>query len=499
MKRKTIFISIFFSFLLLAVSVNAAEGMVSNLLDMVLTPFGGLSIPDLYDKYSTLFDFVIYLILFIGLVKVAIGKLPQFDNRAGNSVVIVLGLALAVSLSWFGNANGFSLRNLGPLAMIIFALLLCFVVYNMIKSTRTKDEDKALLISGSYLFLYLMFIAILPDLWEWINEEVPFLAALLTLLFLIALIVVIIKIIRKLTGVFKGNGNAAATPEEQATKEEIDKDEEKIKRETEEAEKTSKTSTAREKRIKEITDEEIMNINTQEKFLDEISKLLRSLIAGFDKDDIKTVEETIKKIKESTDRSTVIKKVKDSIRGIRKSSKYSYRDINILEKQIWDLINKCRNIARKIREDAQKKKKPVDKKILEEEASKIDLILEKATKIAKEDIKLLKELQIIRIAEWEQFEKNEEFMEKEFESTFKKKVDSINRTTRVIREKGYTNNEKAAIADSIKKILESFKQINEVVVLNRKTIKDIVEKEEKIVQIDAAITEKIKELERIKY
>ncbi len=60
-----------------------------NILDDVLSPFGGIDIAATYDQYAGVIDFVIYAILFVGISQATIGT--RFQGRGGKAVVTAVG------------------------------------------------------------------------------------------------------------------------------------------------------------------------------------------------------------------------------------------------------------------------------------------------------------------------------------------------------------------------------------------------------------------------
>jgi hypothetical protein len=208
MKRKIVFLTLLFSFILFSNFVFGATSY--NILDQVLSPFGGFTIPEIYERYSSVFDFVIYMLLFMGLLKATLSKVEAFKDPKASMVINVLAIAFAISLSWWGSVSNFSLRSLGPLVSIIFLAFIGFAMYNILKGSGQAD-DKALGIAGAFLIVYFGMIAIAPTTWLWINEKTPSVGAILTILSVIAIIIVIIKITAKIKGLMsKGSSGAGA-------------------------------------------------------------------------------------------------------------------------------------------------------------------------------------------------------------------------------------------------------------------------------------------------
>jgi hypothetical protein len=121
--------------LILSQSVAAQE----NVIDSLLTPFAGFDLASTYDAYATLFDMILYAILFVGLSQATLGK--RFDSRGGKAVVSAIGISLAVALSLTQEALGFNLKAFGPLAAGIFIFFVGFVIFSGLRSMGLSASD----------------------------------------------------------------------------------------------------------------------------------------------------------------------------------------------------------------------------------------------------------------------------------------------------------------------------------------------------------------------
>lgn len=91
-----------------------------------------LSLGAWYQQASWAVDGLVYLALFTGLAKVALGK--QFTGRGGTAVIASVGLALAVGAATFAYRAGFALSELGPLAWLVLLGLMALLVSNLARS-----------------------------------------------------------------------------------------------------------------------------------------------------------------------------------------------------------------------------------------------------------------------------------------------------------------------------------------------------------------------------
>ncbi len=77
-------------------------------------------------------DFVLGFAFFTALVYAVLGK--RFEQqRPAIAMSVTLGFALSVGLVWWERSNGFSIRDLGPIAVGFAIIILAFVMYQSIR------------------------------------------------------------------------------------------------------------------------------------------------------------------------------------------------------------------------------------------------------------------------------------------------------------------------------------------------------------------------------
>ncbi|MDD5331269.1 MAG: hypothetical protein PHE43_00390 [Candidatus Nanoarchaeia archaeon] len=119
---------------------------------------GSSDILDIYYSNANWIDFLIFLMLFVGLGYITLGKTPLFEGR-GKIVVIALGLVLSFALLIWENKTGFYLlEEFGP---FVFwgALIIGGVLFIKAVAKKISPEGKGLGIAISSIFL-LAYIAI---------------------------------------------------------------------------------------------------------------------------------------------------------------------------------------------------------------------------------------------------------------------------------------------------------------------------------------------------
>ena len=84
---------------------------------------------ELLDSYLP--DFILAFAFFTSVVYAVLGK--RFEQqRPAIAMSAAIGLALSIGLVWWEQANDFSIKNLGPIAVGFALLLLAFVMYQSI-------------------------------------------------------------------------------------------------------------------------------------------------------------------------------------------------------------------------------------------------------------------------------------------------------------------------------------------------------------------------------
>lgn len=173
----------------------------SNILDRLLEPFFGWNIAGTYQSASQFIDFVLYLIFFISVTRFALAK--RFDAKTQRPITIIVGIAFAIGMSFFGRRWGFSIGDLAPLAGLLFLVVLGMMSFKLIKDMGDSAPG-----AGAFAFLLIFFsmTAIVPSFYSWIIQKVPFLEALLS----IGVILAVFIAVKEMFGLITGGGGAKA-------------------------------------------------------------------------------------------------------------------------------------------------------------------------------------------------------------------------------------------------------------------------------------------------
>jgi ABC-type multidrug transport system fused ATPase/permease subunit len=149
--------------ILLAINVNAVyyvrehgvEGFL-NIFDFGARFGSGDQIVNWYENNSSLVDFFIFLVIFLGLGRTIFGE--HFKGAGGKGVYVGIGIFLALSLLIWEQKSGFSLvGNFGIWALLIFILVIIFYIYKLIHQVTGSS---LFAISLAYILLYIFFLVL---------------------------------------------------------------------------------------------------------------------------------------------------------------------------------------------------------------------------------------------------------------------------------------------------------------------------------------------------
>src|SRR3989338_243363 len=99
MKQKKLFLLMLIIFVINSAVLAQEERPFQDVISEVLDPIAGrgFDLAEIYGKYGMFIDFVIYLVLFIGIAQATLMK--HFEGTGGKTVVVVVGIMLAVGLT----------------------------------------------------------------------------------------------------------------------------------------------------------------------------------------------------------------------------------------------------------------------------------------------------------------------------------------------------------------------------------------------------------------
>ena len=104
---------------------------------------------------SYLPDFVLAFAFFTSVVYAVLGK--RFEQqRPAIAMSVTMGLALSIGLVWWEQANGFSIKDLGLIALGFAVLLLAFVMYQSIRQVGGSWAGTGITLGASMLIAGLL-------------------------------------------------------------------------------------------------------------------------------------------------------------------------------------------------------------------------------------------------------------------------------------------------------------------------------------------------------
>ncbi len=116
-------------------------------------PFGQLAIGQLFE--SLLPDFILAFTFFTALSYSVLGR--RFGHeRAAVAMAGAIGLALASGLVWWEYANGFSVRNLGPIAIGFAVILLGMIMFQAIRQTGGSWSGALIAFGASLIVAWIL-------------------------------------------------------------------------------------------------------------------------------------------------------------------------------------------------------------------------------------------------------------------------------------------------------------------------------------------------------
>ena len=188
-----LFISLVFMINLAAIVFAQAtpEGTDFSLVEIFET-VRGFDVAEAYGTFPFLIDTIIYFILFISIAQVTLGK--QFEGPGGRGVVIAVGLAMAVAISFWAKNVGFTLGNLGPLAGLILALIIGIKIYRLLRGNESVGSGIWISIIVLYIGAFMFFPEIITALQT--SKAGRLGLAILNIAFIIALPMAIISLFR---------------------------------------------------------------------------------------------------------------------------------------------------------------------------------------------------------------------------------------------------------------------------------------------------------------
>ena len=161
-------------------AIASQKGITGSSIDP-LSPFRA-NIPQIYEEYSFLIDFLVFTAVFVSIAYITIGR--QFGHKG---IAMAVGTVLALALSAMEPVWGFNLKSFGPLAAGVFILVLGSFIYGLI---RHFDIDRMGAVAGAIVLIYFGMSLYTTSFISWFMARLP----VLPLIMLVALLIALYKI-----------------------------------------------------------------------------------------------------------------------------------------------------------------------------------------------------------------------------------------------------------------------------------------------------------------
>ncbi len=127
-------------------------------------------------------DFVLAVVFFTALCYAVLGRRFERHQRAAVVLAAVLGIALAIGLVWWEQQNGYSIRNLGAIAVGLAIMFLAVAVYQAFRLAGGTVAGAGLAIGAAILIAWMLQVD-----WPVAHEIIQTIAGAALIIGLIAL------------------------------------------------------------------------------------------------------------------------------------------------------------------------------------------------------------------------------------------------------------------------------------------------------------------------
>lgn len=183
----------------------------AQFIGRALDPLRYLPLSQLYAQFSSVIDFFVYLLIFLGLAQWSLES--RFQGRGGKALTVGIGTALALSLSLAENRFSFSIASLGVLAGAIALILVGIVLFPLAQKVGLKTSTAVMAVVA---LIYLGIGILTPEAYNWIDINAPLIHGIAAA----ALIALLVKAVwRVFHGAVKPGAPSVAalsTPEQEA-------------------------------------------------------------------------------------------------------------------------------------------------------------------------------------------------------------------------------------------------------------------------------------------
>ncbi|MDP7180221.1 MAG: hypothetical protein QF824_03050 [Candidatus Woesearchaeota archaeon] len=176
--------------LLIIFSVNVFGQNVGADFESIFKTLSNFNIAEIYSTYPEVVDSILYFVFFIGIAQFGLAK--KMEGRGGKSVIIVIGIALAIAMSVWEKNTGWNLGKLAPLAASILILTLAMFIVRIFKGDENAKDGVWI----ATIVLYIAMTTIFPQWIGWLQESGwgRSVWSIFTILFVIAIPMILTKL-----------------------------------------------------------------------------------------------------------------------------------------------------------------------------------------------------------------------------------------------------------------------------------------------------------------
>lgn len=205
MNKKRMYI-ILFSLILLSLFAAAVS---AQLLDPILKPLEQIDIVGTYARFGFIIDTILYFVILIGAAQAGLGE--RFKDQ--KSIVVAVGIALAIGAAIGEVRTGFRLGNFWPLALIMGILAIGFAVYGYFKKISGTQNKGFAMLGFAFLFFYIQSVPGLKTLKDQFekspNEYVRLIWSVITIIAIVCIFWGLWELAR---GIARWGSEGAVTP-----------------------------------------------------------------------------------------------------------------------------------------------------------------------------------------------------------------------------------------------------------------------------------------------
>ena len=196
-KQKFLFIAAAFLMAGVFLSQAASAQTVFDSLGEILGDTDSFN--NFYDNYSIWIDLIIFIIIFVSIARVSLGRTEMFSQGPGKTLAIAIGIALAISAAVFEGNSGFRLSEIGPWALALVILIIGYMVYKIAEGIGFGSIQS---IAAGLVVGYVLLISVGTE----IIQELTSQWTILQTIFSILQIAFVIGIFLLIYGVFTRSG-----------------------------------------------------------------------------------------------------------------------------------------------------------------------------------------------------------------------------------------------------------------------------------------------------